>query len=1108
MPVFGMRAPERGRHRAYRRVIASARRQLVAVLAVALVGATVSIILDDGTVANATTPGTPGVAQAGTPVFTEDFANQSLTSAVSILNYTGSSGTTYVAGPGGTGADGETYTADASWTPAYNACNGWVFNSTTARPTTDTRCTTTAWPILQGLASAMGTYEGQNATQAAANAVLSSFTNSSTGTQTAGYQLKTKTTIPAVAGHYYAVSAVFGEASCAAANNASETLYLVVNGTANALASGLNPCTAPGTTSESGGTYQVATLQSAAVQVPTTGTPTLGLQLYNATANGTGNDVAFDLPQIVDVTPQLDKAFSPATIPTGGTSTLTFTITNTSELAAKNGWTFTDALPSGVKATGVNSTTCASGVVTAASGGVSATVTGNLSAGQTSCTASVQVTSATNGTYTNSGCVSNTGTAIAGCTSNFTTLTGVNAPGSATLTVTSPTIALVKSATVTPAADQNAAKAGDTITYSFLVTNTSGLTLTSVGVTDAPLGTVNCPSTTLAVGASETCTAPATHTVTQSDVDSGNVTNTATASGTNGATVTASSTATVTTAPATPMLSIAKSATPTSVSTVGSTVTYSFVVTNTGNVTITNATVADTQSAPAGALASGPTCPAGAASLAPGASVTCTATYTVTQADITNGTIKDSATASGKDPSNNTVTSPASAATVTATQTPAVTLVKTAVPTTVTAAGQTVTYSFKVTNSGNLPVTSLSIADTLTAPAGPALTISCPVTSLAPGVNTTCTATYTTTQADIDNGSINNSATANATDSNGHAVASSPSTATVAATQSGGLTLTKSATPATITAAGQTVAYSFLVRNTGNVTVTGLSIADTFTAPAGPVPTITCPTTTLAPGATTTCMASYVSTQADVDNGSIKNSATASGKDPKNSTVTSPASTATVSVTRSPALTLAKSAAPTSVSATGSTITYTFRVTNSGNETMTGLAIVDTFTAPAGPVPTITCVATTLAPGATTTCSATYSVTQSDVDNGSINNSATATAKDPTSATTTSNVSTAAVSVSGGGALSLAKTANPTTITAAGQTVAYSFAVTNNGNVTISSLAIADIVLGPGRAGADDQLPDHDARSRGHDHLHRHLRVDAGRRRQGHDQELGDRERP
>ena len=49
--------------------------------------------------------------------------------------------------------------------------------------------------------------------------------------------------------------------------------------------------------------------------------------------------------------------------------------------------------------------------------------------------------------------------------------------------------------------------AGDTIAYTFVVTNTGNVTLDSVAVDDPLVGAVSCPVTTLAPGASTTCTA-------------------------------------------------------------------------------------------------------------------------------------------------------------------------------------------------------------------------------------------------------------------------------------------------------------------------------------------------------------------------------------------------------------------------------------------------------------------------------------------------------------------------------------------------------------------------------------------------------------------------
>jgi uncharacterized repeat protein (TIGR01451 family) len=225
-------------------------------------------------------------------------------------------------------------------------------------------------------------------------------------------------------------------------------------------------------------------------------------------------------------------------------------------------------------------------------------------------------------------------------------------------------------------------------------------------------------------------------------------------------------------------LTVVKSASPAAVTAAGQLISYSFLATNTGNVTLTNVAVTDTQAAPAGSLASGPACPA--ATLAPGATETCTATYTVTQADIDNGSVSDSATVSGNSPSGAPVTSPPSTATVPVTQAGGLTVVKSALPPVITAAGQLVSYSFLVTNTGNVTLTNVAVADLQAAPAaslasGPA----CPAATLAPGATETCTATYTVTQADIDNGSVSDSATVSGDPPSGPPVTSPPSTVTV-----------------------------------------------------------------------------------------------------------------------------------------------------------------------------------------------------------------------------------------------------------------------------------------------------------------------------------------
>ena len=147
------------------------------------------------------------------------------------------------------------------------------------------------------------------------------------------------------------------------------------------------------------------------------------------------------------------------------------------------------------------------------------------------------------------------------------------------------------------------------------------------------------------------------------------------------------------------------------------------------------------------------TCPA-SASLAVGASITCNASYTVTQADLDFGLITNTATGHAKTLGGTPVNSNAASATVNAVWKPALTLAKTATPQTYSKVGDIISYSYLLTNSGNVwlkapfAVTDNKVA--VTCPAAPIW--------LAPGRSITCTASYTITQADLDAGSVKNTA--------------------------------------------------------------------------------------------------------------------------------------------------------------------------------------------------------------------------------------------------------------------------------------------------------------------------------------------------------------
>ncbi|MCK2025729.1 DUF11 domain-containing protein [Microbacterium sp. SSW1-47] len=612
--------------------------------------------------------------------------------------------------------------------------------------------------------------------------------------------------------------------------------------------------------------------------------------------------------------------------------------------------------------------------------------------------------------------------------------------------------------------------AGDTIDYTFTVTNTGNVTLTDVAVADPKVGTVTCDVTTLAPGAVATCTAPA-YTVTTDDEAAGEVANTATASATDPAgdpAPTDDDSTTTPAVPAAPALSFEKTAgapvdvNANGITDEGDTIDYTFTVTNTGNVTLTDITVSDPK---AGTV----TCDV--TTLAPGAVASCSAaTYTVTAEDEAAGEVANTATATGTEPGGDPVPSdPDSTTTPSEASAPGVTIDKTAGdPVDVngnglTDVGDTIAYSFTVTNTGNVPLADVGVNDPKVG------TVTCDVTTLAPGEVATCTAApYTITQADVDAGGVENSATATGTPPGEDPVPSEPDTIVTPVDQVPSLLFDKVAGAPVdvnangITDAGDTIDYTFTVTNTGTVTATDIAVSD---PKAGAV---TCDVTTLAPGEVASCSAAtYTVTAADEQAGEVANTATATGTDPNGDSVPSdPDSTTTPSEASAPGVTIDKTAGdPVDVNGNGltdvgDTIAYSFTITNTGNVPLADVGVNDP------KVGTVTCDVTTLAPGEVATCGATYTITQADVDAGSVENSATATGTPPGEDPVPSEPDTVVTPVDQVPSLSFDKVAgapvdvNANGITDEGDTIDYTFTVTNTGTVTATDIAVSDPKVG------------------------------------------------
>jgi uncharacterized repeat protein (TIGR01451 family) len=275
--------------------------------------------------------------------------------------------------------------------------------------------------------------------------------------------------------------------------------------------------------------------------------------------------------------------------------------------------------------------------------------------------------------------------------------------------------------------------------------------------------------------------------------------NTATANGTPaaGTLVPPTDTATVPVAPATPTLTVAKTAgAPVEVGSdgvinSGDTITYTYVVTNTGNVTINNAVPVDTGPTfnnVGGTGTLGAFSPA-SANLAPGASQTFTAVYTLSNVDAyraagiiaaSGDAVENSATATGSPVTGTLAGVTPSVAETEIPANPKMSIDKAFAFTTDNGTtnsadvGDVITYTYTVVNTGNVAISSLSINDIHEGaalsgePSAEALTTDGPLapgtvssdsvadnavwTTIQPGATVTFTYVHTVTQAEVDAG--------------------------------------------------------------------------------------------------------------------------------------------------------------------------------------------------------------------------------------------------------------------------------------------------------------------------------------------------------------------
>jgi len=611
--------------------------------------------------------------------------------------------------------------------------------------------------------------------------------------------------------------------------------------------------------------------------------------------------------------------------------------------------------------------------------------------------------------------------------------------------------------------------AGNTVIYTFTVTNIGNVTVKDITVMDEMIDVTNpvCeldPPGPLAPNDTVTCTAD--YIIKQSDVDAGEIVNSAIVAGNDfmDKDIDDDEDEIIIPLTGTAGIKLSKTASVASVSKPGE-IRYTITALNTGTVTLTNVTITELGVNVAGVATLGACAPA---SVAPGKTLTCTATYMVTQADIDAGLdLTNRAAVVGTTPAKTLVNATAQVSTP-VTAAPSIKLEKTAAYAPITAIKDTVVYTFTVTNTGDVTLDNVKVAE-LTFPAASLNMANCANLGdgLAPGKSVTCQATYEVTQADLDAGSIINEAQATATARNpGATKVSANGVATVTIQRDAKLSLTKSASVDTVYAKGDKVTYTFVVTNDGNVTVSNVEVQETgFKGAIWPKVTCENAPLTLAPSESGTCTADYIMTQADIDaGGALWNKAKAVGDAP-GGTVTSIEATASIDIVQDAKITLKKTPSTPTVGEQ-TTVTYTFELTNIGTVTVTNPTVTEKLLLVGGKVgvaPSVTCPATaSLAPSASLTCTAQYAVSLADFDaHGIIENFAQGSAKAPDGSDVIAPAA-AQVTMSSEPAITITKTVVTDTgaavVANAGETLTYTHTVTNTGNVTLTGLATLEML--------------------------------------------------
>lgn len=426
---------------------------------------------------------------------------------------------------------------------------------------------------------------------------------------------------------------------------------------------------------------------------------------------------------------------------------------------------------------------------------------------------------------------------------------------------------------------------------------------------------------------------------------------------------------------------------------------------------------------------------------------------------------------------NNIVVSPDVQTTCTFTNTappPSITVNKSVFVPLISEPGADVTYGVAITNTSVEPLVLTKLTDTFGGdtidifdlPGSDTTCLPLEGAPIAPGATAECA--FVVHVSGNAGQTVVDTVEAEATDSDGN-VAPGSDTASVDITDvTPTLTMNKSTSTPTVAEPGGVAVYDVSITNTSHEIVTLLSLTDEIagggllplTAVAGLITQTTCALVPILPQATYSC--SFTAPVAGNAGTVVPDVARASAIDDDGTSVQASDDAAVTLTDVLPAITVTKTASPTSLPEPGGDVTYTVGIHNDRAEAVTIDAISDAVGGGAPFAAGGSCAAlvgTTLGGGGQTSCTFTIPVT-GDASDGPVADTVTVSASDDEDHSTTGSASASVTLTDVLPTIDVTKSAAPTSVAEPGAVVTFTVGVTNGSVEPVTIDAIVDSVDG------------------------------------------------